>query len=95
MFSYIVVFAAFALVLYNPISQLFSPGAPTTRLPRPPLDEELIALENAANQTDTQCPRDSYSVHILSKEPLVVYIENFLLKNERAHLLEIRSVAPT
>ena len=93
MFSYIVVFATFALVLYNPISQLFSPGAPVTRrLPRPPINEDLLALENAANHTDTRCPQDSYSVHILSKEPLVVYIENFLSENERVHLLEIRSV---
>lgn len=89
MFSYVVAFLAF-LVLYNPIVQMLSP-APVPRIhrtPRPRVNETLLALEDD-NGTALQCPEDSYSVHIVSKEPLVVYIENFLAADERSHLLEI------
>lgn len=92
MFSYVVAFLAF-LVLYNPIVQMLSPApAPVSRIhrmPRPRVNEALLALEEA-NWTALRCPEDSYSVHIASKEPLVVYIENFLAADERSHLLEIR-----
>ncbi|ROW12537.1 hypothetical protein VMCG_00197 [Cytospora schulzeri] len=89
MFSYVVAFLAF-LALYNPIVQMLSPAAVPRihRIPRPRLNESMLALEEA-NGTSLQCPEDSYSVHILSKEPLVVYLENFLSADERSHLLEI------
>lgn len=88
------------LALYNPIIQLLSsePSSATTattlppqirRTPRPQVNETLLALE-LTNGTALKCPEDLYSVHIFSKEPLVVYIENFLSADERSHLLEIR-----
>lgn len=87
------------LALYNPIIQLLSsePSATTAttlppqirRTPRPQVNETLLALE-LTNGTALKCPEDLYSVHIFSKEPLVVYIENFLSAYERSHLLEIR-----
>lgn len=90
MFSYVVAFLAF-LVLYNPIVQMLSsePVPRIHRMPRSRVNESLLALEDT-NGTALQCPEDSYSVHIVSKEPLVVYIENFLSVDERSHLLEIR-----
>lgn len=96
MLSYLVGLLACLLFLYNPlsqgISQLFngiSPAAPQIRrTPRPRVNEDLLALDDwPANLT---CPEDSYSVHLFSKEPLVIYIENFLTVGERSHLLEIR-----
>ncbi|KAI3394167.1 hypothetical protein diail_3177 [Diaporthe ilicicola] len=88
MLSYIVAVLAFVL-LYNPITQLLSPATPQIRrTPRPQVNETLLALEDVANQT-LQCPGDSYSVHIFSKQPLVIYIENFLTAGERSHLLDI------
>ncbi|KAJ9154871.1 2OG-Fe(II) oxygenase family oxidoreductase [Pleurostoma richardsiae] len=94
MFSYVVGLAALFLVLYNPVSDWLS-GSPSVglpplrRTPRPQINEELLALEEPANQTGLECPPDAYSVHIYSVAPLVIYIENFLSAEEREHLLEI------
>jgi hypothetical protein len=95
MFSYIVGLIACLVMFYNPISQLLSQDAvpQMRRMARPQLNTELLALEEtAANGTGITCPRDAYSVHIYSREPLVLYIEGFLSVEERAHLLEIRWV---
>lgn len=92
MLSFVVAVLAFVL-LYNPVTQLLSPAPPLIRrTPRPQVNETLLALEDVTDQT-LQCPGDSYSVHIFSKEPLVVYIENFLSAGERSHLLDISEPA--
>ncbi|KAK3682729.1 hypothetical protein B0T22DRAFT_471829 [Podospora appendiculata] len=93
MFSYIAALLGFLLLFYNPIVQFLSPSHPQIRrTPRPELNLDLLALEsttNEANQTRQSCVPDAYSVHVFSREPLVLYIENFLAPDERAHLLEI------
>ncbi len=95
MFSYILGGLAILVLFFDPISQLLSPGAPRivrTPLPRE-LNEDLLALESA-HHNNSACPPDAYSVRIFSKAPLVIYIENFLSPEERAHLLEIRLPLP-
>jgi prolyl 4-hydroxylase len=94
MFAYILGAAAVAIFWLGPALELFSPSsggrAPLMRRgPRPRLDESLLALDDSANLT---CPPDAYAVHIYSKAPLVLYLENFLSAAERRHLLEIRLV---
>ncbi|OIW33815.1 2OG-Fe(II) oxygenase family oxidoreductase [Coniochaeta ligniaria NRRL 30616] len=95
MFSYVVGLVAVLVLFHDPISQLLSssPGAvpQLQRTPRPRLNTELLALEDdgTANETGITCPPDAYSVHIFSREPLVLYIEGFLSPEERAHLLDI------
>lgn len=90
MLSYIVAFVAALLFLANPISQFFYPQTPRIRhSPRPQLNESLLALDGP-NDTAPVCPPDTYAARILSSEPLVVYLEGFLLEEERKHLLEIR-----
>ncbi|KAI1490048.1 2OG-Fe(II) oxygenase family oxidoreductase [Biscogniauxia mediterranea] len=92
MFSAVVGGIAFLLVFYNPIVQYLSRGEPARlpRTPRPRINESLLAID-AANETWSlaNCPPDSYAIHILSKAPLVIYVENFISEDERAHLLEI------
>ncbi|KAI1496727.1 2OG-Fe(II) oxygenase family oxidoreductase [Biscogniauxia marginata] len=93
MFSYIVGGIAFLLFFYNPIVQYLSSAEPARlpRIPRPRINESLLAID-AANETLSSlanCPPDSYAVHILSKAPLVIYIENFISEAERTHLLDI------
>ncbi|KAI1460696.1 hypothetical protein F4805DRAFT_416770 [Annulohypoxylon moriforme] len=88
MFSYVIIGLA-VLLAYNPIVQYFSPQpSRLPRTPRPRINESLLAIDEI-NQTAPDCPSDSYSVHILSKEPIVIYIENFLSEDERSHLLDI------
>lgn len=36
------------------------------------------------------CGENRYSVHLFSKEPLIIYIQDFLGTEERKHLLDIR-----
>lgn len=84
MLSYIIIIFAVLLAIY---SQSGPPRVPY-RTPLPPLNEEMLAMPH---ENDTLgCLPDAYSVHIYAKEPLVVYVENFLSEAERAHLLEIR-----
>lgn len=95
MWSFLFGFLAFMLVGYNPLIQLLqglAPGTPQiARTPRPQLQEELLALED--QNRSSSCAQDPrYSVHLVSREPLVIYVENFLTTEERAHLLEIRLV---
>lgn len=94
MFSYIVAGLAF-LLLYNPVTQYLTGSREPRRLPRTPrpqINESLLAIEadNGAAAAGLNCGPDAYSVHILSKAPLVIYIENFLSLDERKHLLAIR-----
>ncbi|AEO68983.1 uncharacterized protein THITE_2118894 [Thermothielavioides terrestris NRRL 8126] len=88
MFTYLLALVPILLFFSDPISQLFSSSPPKLRrLPRPQLNEELLALEDATlNYT---CPDSSYTVHVFSRAPLVLYIENFLSASERHHILEI------
>ncbi len=90
MYSYVLGLLGILVLFYNPISELISPGAPKiVRTGRPQLNQDLLALESSA-QNASDCPSDAYSVHIFSKAPLVLYVENFLSEEERRHLLEIR-----
>ncbi|KAI1202677.1 hypothetical protein F5X97DRAFT_286905 [Nemania serpens] len=91
MFSYIVAGLAF-LLLCNPVTQYLTGSQEPRRLPRtprPPINESLLAIEADDGAAGLNCGPDAYSVHILSKAPLVVYIENFLSLDERNHLLAI------
>ncbi|KAK0738597.1 hypothetical protein B0T18DRAFT_334715 [Schizothecium vesticola] len=88
MFSYIIGLLACVVFFYNPLMQMLSTSPPRLiRTSRPPLNHELLALESP-NETSL-CKPDAYRVHVFSREPLVLYIEDFLTPDERQHLLEI------
>lgn len=93
MFSYIIGLVAMLVVFYNPIMDLISDETvpQIKRTPLGNLNTTLLALEDDStkNGTGLQCPQDGYSVHIYSREPLVLYIEGFLSADERVHLLDI------
>jgi prolyl 4-hydroxylase len=89
MLSYIVGLIAFLLFFLNPLLQMLWPSSSPYRTTRPQLNESLIAIDSP-NQTAPECLPGSYSIHIFSHYPLVIYIENFLSVAERKHLLEIR-----
>lgn len=93
MFSYVVAVLAILLLLYDPLTQYLTAGTEPRRLPRTPrprINESLLAIDTGNETAPLDCAPDAYAVHILSKAPLVVYIENFLSLDEREHLLEIR-----
>lgn len=39
-----------------------------------------------------QCPEHTFPVHILSRQPLVIYLPNFISDAEAQHIKEIRLV---
>ncbi|KAJ2987561.1 hypothetical protein NUW58_g4440 [Xylaria curta] len=91
MLSYVIACFAF-LLLYNPLTQYLTASKeprPLPRTPRPRINESLLAIDTSNETAPLNCAPDAYSVHILSKAPLAVYIENFLSLDERQHLLEI------
>lgn len=96
MFSYIVAGLACLLLFYDPLTKyLTAPRGsqeprPLPRTPRPRINESLLAIDTGNETTLLSCAQDAYSVHILSKAPLVVYIENFLSLDERKHLIDVR-----
>ncbi|KAL5614815.1 hypothetical protein BROUX41_004904 [Berkeleyomyces rouxiae] len=82
MFLYAVILAAFAVLLFSQ-----SGSRTLSRAPLPTLNEDLLAIPSV-NDT-LGCPADQYAVHIFSKAPLVIYIENFLTTTDRVHLLGV------
>ncbi|KAL6913115.1 hypothetical protein ACHAPO_005061 [Fusarium lateritium] len=91
MFQYIIGFVAFLVVFSNPIGDFFYPDRATQvkeASPRPKFNESLLAID-APNATALECAPDGYLARIVSREPLVVYLEGFLSREEREHLLEI------
>ncbi|KAL2255094.1 hypothetical protein VTK26DRAFT_4148 [Humicola hyalothermophila] len=88
MFTYLLALFPILFFFSDPILRLFSPSPPKIhRLPQPELNPDLLAVEgDVSNYT---CPPNPYTVHIYSREPLVLYIENFISPAERAHLLEM------
>lgn len=53
-------------------------------------DDRFISPEDNSGQL--QCRENDYRVHILSRAPVVMYIENFLSESEADHLTEVRYV---
>jgi prolyl 4-hydroxylase len=90
--SYILALLPLYVLVYLPLSRIIFPS-------QVPLSNNLaynssfIATEDAELFNPASCPKHSYETHILSLEPLMVYIENFLSVKEREHLVSIRSVS--
>ncbi|KAI1429304.1 hypothetical protein F5Y12DRAFT_478269 [Xylaria sp. FL1777] len=92
MFSYVVAGLAILLFFHDPLTKYLTADLeprPLPRTPRPRINEALLAIDTGNETALLDCAPDAYSVHILSKAPLVVYIEGFLSLDERSHLLEI------
>ncbi|KAH7632018.1 hypothetical protein B0T09DRAFT_113185 [Sordaria sp. MPI-SDFR-AT-0083] len=100
MLSYAVALIGILVVFNSPINNLLFSGVNQTQcpgqvpqlrripLPKLSLKEDLIALEgNSSSQCMPHTPAPV--VHVYSREPLVLYVENFLSTDERHHLLDI------
>ncbi|KAL2064389.1 hypothetical protein VTL71DRAFT_4883 [Oculimacula yallundae] len=85
MFGYIALLVPLFFFVYLPISNVLfgptlRPAASITQL----FNSSLIATNEPLD-----CPSHSYNTHVLSLEPLVIYIEDFLSSDESIHLLRI------
>jgi prolyl 4-hydroxylase len=84
---------AFALIpiyffVYLPISQILY--GITSKPSDPGIANFNFNVSSIASDEPLSCPVHGYNTHILSQEPLVIYIENFLSADESSHLLKIR-----
>lgn len=48
-----------------------------------------IVIGEEENISKTICPEHHYNIHLFSKDPLVIYIPDFITKEEASHLEEI------
>jgi prolyl 4-hydroxylase len=87
--EYLIPLAFLLLIAGGPIQQFLFGDRTTSLLSTheiPVLDAEKLVVPDA----NLACPPHSYETHILSTEPLVVYISGFLSDAEADHLVEIR-----
>jgi prolyl 4-hydroxylase len=86
MIGYIVALLPLYMFLYLPISHMLygtSEKAGNQQITN--FNSSFIATNDPLS-----CPFHNYNTFILSHEPLIIYIENFLSPDESQHLLEIR-----
>lgn len=57
-------------------------------------DDSFISAEDGT-PLDCAGGADNYQVHLLSRDPLVIYIEGFVKDSEADHLLNVRYVTDT
>lgn len=50
------------------------------------LTEKNSATHQSASNPASSCVHPPYKIHLLSKSPLVIYIEDFITPDERLHL---------
>ncbi|KAK4169530.1 hypothetical protein QBC43DRAFT_307927 [Cladorrhinum sp. PSN259] len=104
MIPYLIALIPFFFLFGDPILEFFSTCGGSTdsnntqvkkihRTPRPKLNTELLALETNDTTAEYTCGEEGkngfYKVHVYSREPLVLYLEGFLTRLERDHLLQI------
>jgi prolyl 4-hydroxylase len=88
MLGYIIALLPLYFLVYLPISDSIW-GAPQRSAGQDVAELSLNGTFIATNEP-VSCPVHHYQTHILYQEPLIIYIENFLSREESAHLLEIR-----
>lgn len=86
---YLFVIAPLLRQLFPVTQDIFDPDTDATTESDISLDPEILSLPDGIIPT---CPEDTYRVHLLSKDPLIIYIEDFLSTSEADHLVKIRSV---
>ncbi|EAU35189.1 conserved hypothetical protein [Aspergillus terreus NIH2624] len=59
---------------------------PPEDLEYPVLDPNILSLDDGVT---VDCPTDAYRLHLLSRDPLIIYIEDFLSDAEADHLARL------
>jgi len=88
MLGYIAAVPAAYVFLYLPISQMIY--GPPKQSPNGQLSNFVYNESFIATNEPLSCASHNYNTFILSHEPLIIYIENFLSEDESKHLIQIR-----
>jgi prolyl 4-hydroxylase len=85
MIGYIAAIFPLYIFVYLPVSNILFGTSQ-----RPAANIAQFNSSFIATNEPLSCPSHNYNTHILSLEPLVIYVEGFLSPDESTHLLEIR-----
>ncbi|TVY48885.1 Prolyl 4-hydroxylase [Lachnellula occidentalis] len=87
MLGYIAALLPLYILVWVPLSSVIF----GTRQKQEPSDHQNVLFNSSFIAADEplSCPPHSYNTFILSQEPLIIYIENFLTAEESAHLISI------
>jgi hypothetical protein len=90
MLGYIFALLPLYVLVYLPLSHILY-GSPQHRSKL-----QSVSFNSSFIATDEPlvCPEHNFNTHILSHEPLMIYIEDFLSASESKHLLQIRYSRP-
>jgi prolyl 4-hydroxylase len=88
MLGYALLLIPLYLFVYLPASSMLH-GAALTPSDRD-ISKSSFNFSSIASDELLSCPHHRYTTHILSQDPLIIYIEGFLSADESAHLLKIR-----
>jgi hypothetical protein len=89
MIGYFLALLPIYIFIYQPVSQFFFPSSSSHGRNDLTFNASFIAPPEDPNLT---CPDHKYVTHILSREPLVLYLEGWLAEEEIGELLDIRYV---
>jgi prolyl 4-hydroxylase len=86
MLGYIVALLPLYVLVWVPLSGIIFGTS------QKPSDRQNVVFNSSFVATDEplSCPPYNYNTFILSQEPLIIYIENFLTTEESAHLVKTR-----
>ena len=89
MIGYIFALLPLYMLVYVPVSQML--WGPSNKHSS---SQQIVEFNSSiiADDQPLSCPLHNYNTFILSHEPLIIYIEDFLSPSESTHLLEIRLV---
>ena len=86
MIGYIFALLPIYVLLYLPLQHMLSgSGNNISKFRGTQYNASLIASDEPLS-----CPSHSYNTFVVSRQPLIIYIENFLSPEESKHLLDIR-----
>ncbi|KAI9730290.1 MAG: hypothetical protein M1818_008193 [Claussenomyces sp. TS43310] len=89
-FSYLIALIPAYFFVYLPLSQKYFPDrAGGSRHDTPFTFSDSFVAREDGDAMPLSCAPQPYDAHILSREPLVIYIENFLSESEMEHVMEV------
>lgn len=91
MIGYIVALLPLYIFVYLPLSSMIFGTSQKPSIQHATFNSSLIATDDGDQPlSGVSCPSHDYNTFILSREPLIIYVEKFLSSDESKHLLDIR-----
>lgn len=93
MINYFLALIPLYIFVYAPLSQVFF-GAKLPRSSRRSLQDFAFNNSLIVPEENVSCPAYNFDVHILSQDPLILYLPEFITGDEADHLVKSRLGKP-